>query len=72
MNVEKRQLLAAVAARTPKYPIRSESLYPVGYPARCNYYKDKTQPPLLVKQKGITGRDTDIAVGEDLTETAYS
>jgi hypothetical protein len=40
-------------------------------PGQCNYYKRKTQPPLLVKQKGITGRDIDIAV-EDLTETAYS
>lgn len=41
-------------------------------PVRCNFYKRKTQPPLLVKQKGITRRDIDIAVGEDLTETAYS
>jgi hypothetical protein len=40
-------------------------------PARCNYNKSKTQPPLLVKQTGITLKDIDIAVREDLTETAY-
>lgn len=72
MNVEKRQLLAPVVARTPKLPIHSESLYRLRYPARCNYYKIKTQPPLIVKQKAITGRDIDIAVGGGVTETAYS
>jgi hypothetical protein len=42
------------------------------FPARYNYKKRKTQPPLLVKQKGITGRDIDFAVGEDVPETAHS
>ena len=41
-------------------------------PPQCNYYETENQTPLFLRQKGVTGRDIDSLVGEDLTETSYS
>lgn len=52
MNVEKRQLLAPVAARTPKRPMHSESLYRLRYPGPIQLQQKKDSATPACKTKG--------------------
>jgi len=49
---QKMQLFPAVATRTPKRPIRSESLYPLGYPGSMQLLQRQDSPTPACKTKG--------------------